>query len=253
MLTCNVSSKNKKTLNLGPKIPYLGTFGCNLIKTIVKFLISTLEFVKLWSFIQNKKNKKKLRTKNALLGLWAGMFKNYCHISNQRPPICLIAKFNVKIRILKFGTKNALFGCLGVQFWKAIVLFVISALEFLVVKFGAETKILKFRTKNVYFGCFWTKIWKYYCHNLNQRPQICLIPKFNLKIKILNFGTKSALSGYFSTGIWKQYCHPRICLIAKFREKREMPIFLGPKMPYLDILRLEFEKNIVIFEISTLV
>ena len=47
LLTCEVLSKNKKTLKLEPKRPYLGVFGCNLIKTIIKFLISTLEFVKL--------------------------------------------------------------------------------------------------------------------------------------------------------------------------------------------------------------
>ena len=32
LLTCNVSSKNKKTLNLGLKIPYLGIFGLQFNK-----------------------------------------------------------------------------------------------------------------------------------------------------------------------------------------------------------------------------
>ena len=36
--------------------------------------------------------------------------KNYCHISNQRRRIYLIAKFRGKMKIPKFGTKNALFG-----------------------------------------------------------------------------------------------------------------------------------------------
>ena len=50
------------------------------------------------------------------LGLWAGMLKNFCHICNQHPPIYLIAKFGAKIRIVKFGNKNALFGCFGQKF-----------------------------------------------------------------------------------------------------------------------------------------
>ena len=50
-------------------------------------------------------------------GVWVFWnFKNYCHICNQHRLICLIAKFCAKIRILKFGTKNALFGC----FWTEI-------------------------------------------------------------------------------------------------------------------------------------
>ena len=54
------------------------------------------------------------------------------------------------IRILKFGTKNALFGCFGEQLWKSIVIFAIifRSLISLTAKFGAETKILKFWTKN---------------------------------------------------------------------------------------------------------
>ena len=60
--------------------------------------------------------KSKFGTKNALLGSSAGMLKNYCHISNQRPSNCLIAKLRAKIIILKFGTKIALFGCFVQQF-----------------------------------------------------------------------------------------------------------------------------------------
>ena len=73
------------------------------------------------------------------------------------------------------------------------------------------------------------------------------------------FGTKDALFGYFwprmpNSGIFgqefkKNYCHiwnyhPQICLIGKFHEKT--------KMCDLSIFGLEFENNIVIFEISTL-
>ena len=40
------------------------------------------------------------------LGIWTGMLKNYCHICNQRPPVCLSTKYHAKIRIIKFGAKN---------------------------------------------------------------------------------------------------------------------------------------------------
>ena len=51
-----------------------------------------------------------------VLGLCSGMFKNYCHICNQRSPICLTAKFRATIKIIKFGTINALFGRFEEQF-----------------------------------------------------------------------------------------------------------------------------------------
>ena len=44
----------KKTLSWGPKLHYLGVLW-NLKKSIVMLEISTLEFVELQSFIQNKK------------------------------------------------------------------------------------------------------------------------------------------------------------------------------------------------------
>ena len=50
------------------------------------------------------------------LGLWDGMLKNYCDICISHPTIYLMAKFRGKIRIFKFGTKNALFGCFELPF-----------------------------------------------------------------------------------------------------------------------------------------
>ena len=66
------------------------------------------------------KQKNKHETKKVYLCLWDRMLKTYYHICNQRPPICLIAKFLVKLRIFKFGTKNALFGFLGSNFEKPL-------------------------------------------------------------------------------------------------------------------------------------
>ena len=106
---------------------YLAIFRQQFNQTIIKFLISTLEFVKLKTVIQNKK-KLNLGPKKLYLGLLVGKLKTNCHICNQRPPICLMAKFCAKIRILKIRFKNDLFLCFGQQFGKNIVIFAISTL-----------------------------------------------------------------------------------------------------------------------------
>ena len=134
----------------------------------------------------------------------------------------------------------------------------------------------EFGTKNALFGYFWPKmpylgifgqeLKKKYCQIWNQHPQIFLIAKFRGKTKMPKFGTTNALFGYFWAGIWKQNCHiskqhPQICLIVKFREIMKMPkygnknvlfVYFWPRMSYLGAFGLEFEKNIVIFEISVL-
>ena len=150
------------------------------------------------------------------------MLKNYCHISNQHPPNCLIAKFHAKIRILKFGNKNALFGCFGQQFWKTIVIFEISTLEFsLLESFVQKKKSIKFGTKNARSLYFGAGIWKYYCHIWNQHPQTFLIAKFRQKKqKCLNSGPKMPYLGVFGLDFSKNYFHiwnqyPWTCLIAK--------------------------------------
>ena len=146
-----------KLLKFGTQIVSTGYFGLEFQKTDVEFEISILEFVNLQSFIQ-KQTIFKLGTKNTLLRhFWAAVYKSCYqifnqhtriyenikfhpkrkkvdlgpnHISNQRLSNCLIAKFSAKIRILKFETKNALFGCFGQQFWKTIAIFEISSLKF---------------------------------------------------------------------------------------------------------------------------
>ena len=49
----------------------------------------------------------KFGTKNAWFGyFWAGIWKQYYHIWNEHPRICLIAKFRGKTKMPKFETKN---------------------------------------------------------------------------------------------------------------------------------------------------
>ena len=102
-----------------------------------------------------------------------------------------------------------------------------------------------FLIKNAFFLCFWAIILKKYCHIWNQHPQICLVARFCETAKMCTFGTKNALIGYFWARIFKNYCHiwnqhPQICLIVKFCKKTQKYLNLGPKMPYLGILWLEF-------------
>ena len=128
-----------KILKFGTKNCSYWVFWTAISKTNVVFEISILEFVNIQSFTQKQKSvgifrlqfnknyyqvlnqhpricetinfhpkrkKIKLVPKKLCLGL----------VCNQRPPICLIPKFCAKVRILKFGTKNALFECFGWQF-----------------------------------------------------------------------------------------------------------------------------------------
>ena len=111
LLTCKVSSKNKKNLNLETKIPYLGIFGLQFNKNYYQIINQHTRICETIKF--HPKRKKKIGSKNTLFRSLAGMLKNYCHISNQRPPNFLIVKFRAKIRILKFGIK---IGCFGQQF-----------------------------------------------------------------------------------------------------------------------------------------
>ena len=55
--------------------------------------------------------------------------KNYSHIWNQRPRICLITKFGGKTKILKFGTKMHDLGIFEQEVEKYILIFEISTLE----------------------------------------------------------------------------------------------------------------------------
>ena len=98
------------------------------------------------------------------------------------PSVCLIAKFRAKIRILEFGTRNALFGCFGQQFRKTIAIFAILTLEFALLQNSVQKiKIFKLGTKNARFPYFGAGIWKCYCHIWSQRPRICLSIKFGAK------------------------------------------------------------------------
>ena len=131
--------------------------------------------------------------------------------------------------------------------------------------FEKKRKYLTLRSKCPVW-VFWGWNWKTILSYLKSAPWILYNCKIWRKRKISKFGTKNTLFGYFwpkltYLGIFgKQfqiyYCHiwnqhTQIYLIPKFCEKTKIPKF-GTKMPDLGNLGLGFEKNIVIFEISSL-
>ena len=68
----------------------------------------------------------------------------------------------------------------------------------------------KFGTKNALFGYVRDRISKNHCPICNQHPRICLMAKFREKMKMAKFGTKNALFGYFWARISKNYCRIEI-------------------------------------------
>ena len=139
--------------------------------------------------------------------------KNFCHIWNQYPRICLISKFLKKTKKhVNLGSQMPYFGFFSSNFWKTTVIFEISSLEFaLLESFVQKIKIPKFGTKNSDSGA---GILKHCCH------------------------------------IWNQ--PPRICLLTMFDPNKQKSLNLGPKTPDLGTFGLEVENYFVIFEISTL-
>ena len=107
---------------------------------------------------------------------------------------------------------------------KTIVMLDFTTFNLLKCNISCKKNFFKFRTKFILFWYFWARIWKQYCHIWNQHLRVCQTAKFREKMKIPRFVTKNVLFGYFWVRILKKYCH---------------------------IWNLEFENNIVIFEIRT--
>ena len=63
---------------------------------------------------------------------WAGIWKQSCHIWNQGPWICQIAKFCEKTKRLNLGQKMTSLGIFGLDFFleKATFMFEMSTVEF---------------------------------------------------------------------------------------------------------------------------
>ena len=107
------------------KIPYLAIYRLEPEKTIVMLDFSTFNYVF------------KYRTEIVLFGyFWTGIPKTYCNVVFYITTLNFFCqryhhqKFPAKMKILKFGTKIALIGYLGLEFQKTNVAFKINILEF---------------------------------------------------------------------------------------------------------------------------
>ena len=115
------------------------------------------------------------------------------------------------------------------------------------LKPAPSTKMLKFGTKK-------SLVWVYFGWNLKT-----ILPylKSGNSTKIHEFGTKNVWFGYFWARIKKnpiaifEISTLRFAYLHNFTKNRKC-LNLRPKMPSLGILELEFEYNIVIFEITLL-
>ena len=115
-----------------------------------------------------------------------------------------------------------------------------------------QKKELEIWTKTASFWYQQAAILKNYCHKWNQHCRYFNNAKFCTKIKILKFGIKNALFRYFEKLL--PYLISELSKRSKCKElcKNKNPYIWNQKKPYLGIFKLQLEKAIVIFEISTL-
>ena len=118
-------------------------------------------------------------------------------------------------------------------------------------------KIPKFGTKNALIGYFWLKMLffgifglefeKTYCHIWNKRPWVCLVERLSAKLKILKFGTQNAWFALHKKWSFPLGISPEMWPNPQFPADLVSIFYLAS-----GLFGVEFEKNIVIFEISTL-
>ena len=126
-----------------------------LWKAFIIFEINTLEFSLLQSFVQKAKILK-CGSKNARFWYFgAGISEHYCHIWNQRPRICHLAKLCPKKTHLNLGRKMPDLGIVGLEVEKYIVIFEISILEFAYLEnFVKKWKCLNLGQRMPYLSTF---------------------------------------------------------------------------------------------------
>ena len=95
LFTCKVSSKNKKTLNLGPKIPYLGIFVLQFNKSYYEIFNQNPWICEIIEF-HPKQNKKKLASKNTLFGSLGWTAEKVCSYLKSTPSNLSNFKFSGK-------------------------------------------------------------------------------------------------------------------------------------------------------------
>ena len=106
----------------GTKNALFWYFWARILKKLLPYLKSVPSNLSHCKILQKNPKIFKFETKNALFWyFWARILKTYCHIWNQCPRICLIAKYRKKTKMPKFGAKNALFGYFWARIWKKLL------------------------------------------------------------------------------------------------------------------------------------
>ena len=125
-----------KCLTLGAEIPETTEMFWNRnLKTVLSYLKSTPSNLSTWKIWQRKQNRVNLDSKICYFAFFGWNLKQYCHIWNQRPRICLIAKFGAKLEDADFKYDNS------------------------ILKILAETYPNKaFLVKNIQIKDFWSQI-----------------------------------------------------------------------------------------------
>ena len=92
---------------------------------------------------------------------WAVILKNYCHIRNQHSGICQNAKFLVKQKKNKFGTKTCVnWVVLSFYFENLCRISKQHSRIYRISKFHSKIKIIKSWTKIALLGYFMLWFWK---------------------------------------------------------------------------------------------
>ena len=112
-----------KMHKFGTKNVFFGYFWVNFLKKLLSYLKSApSNFLILITKFRKKKKQKCLNLGPKFGFFWTRIWKKYCHIGNQHPQICLIAKFRKKIqKRLSLGQKMPYLGTFGLEFQKANV------------------------------------------------------------------------------------------------------------------------------------
>ena len=144
--------EDKRTLSLEPKITYLGTFRPEFVKSIVMFEINTFGFVKMQSFILNKKNN--LGPKLSYLGTFVlGFEKSIVVIQIST------LKFVKVQRFMKLEPKSPCLGIFELEFEKPLChFFKLGRSTLSKYKGSCKTKNIECGTKFPLFMYYKTQI-----------------------------------------------------------------------------------------------
>ena len=140
MSNCKILWNNENAYKFATKSALFGYFWARILKKYRHVWNQHLPISVIAKFCEETKMPIS-GTKNALFGyFWQRMsylgvfgqkfWKNYCHIWNPHPQICLIAKFCRKAIMPKFGNKNALFGYFWAKILKKLLSYLKSTLDF---------------------------------------------------------------------------------------------------------------------------